>query len=58
MDIFNIIVGIFSILSSIATIVSVGLLIFIKNHISIKGDNNATQTINQSNHGNNNSNIN
>ncbi len=58
MDCFNIVVGLFSILGSIASIVSVGFVISIKNQISIKGNKNKTKIINQTNHGKNNQNLN
>lgn len=58
MDFFNIVVGLFSILGSIASIISVGIVISIKNKIAIKGDNNKTKIINQTSHGKNNQNVN
>lgn len=56
MEIFDIVVGIFSILGSIAAIVAAGVAISIKNTISINGSKNDTQSIVQNSRGKNNSN--
>ncbi len=56
MEYFDIVVGIFSILSSIATLISTGILISIKIQINQKGSNNSANSITQSNHGKDNQN--
>ena len=58
MEVFEIVVGIFSIFGSIAAVVSVGVLISIKNSISIKGSGNDTQSVLQTNRGKDNTNSN
>lgn len=55
---FDIIVGVFSVLGSIASIVSVGVAISIKNSIKIKGDKNDTKNTIQISRGKNNFNSN
>ena len=54
---FNIIVGVFSIIGSIATIFSLSALISISNKISFKGNDNEVHTTIQTNKGKNNKNI-
>ncbi len=56
MELFNIIVGVFSILGSIAAIVSLFVVISISNKITITGNNNNTSNIMQNNKGKNNKN--
>ena len=56
METFNIIVGIFSIISSIATIISLGYVISIKSEIKTNGNNNKSSNIFQSNKGKDNEN--
>lgn len=56
MDIFNIIVGVFSIIGSISAIMSAVALFNISNKISLKGDNNTANTTIQTNKGKYNSN--
>ena len=57
METFNIVVGVFSIIGSIASVFSAIALISINNKISVKGDNNQIKTAIQTNKGKNNINI-
>ncbi len=56
MDIFDIIVGVFSIIGSVSAIVSAVALININSKTSVKGNNNDTKVTVQTNRGKNNSN--
>lgn len=58
MEAFNIVVGVFSILGSISAIVTMGVSISIKNHISNNGTNNKAKNVNQKNKGKGNINYN
>lgn len=57
MDIFEIIVGIFSIFSSIAAIISAIFVAKIKSDISTKGNNNSYNSTTQTNKGTGNTNV-
>jgi len=48
MNIFQVVVGVFSIISSIAAILSACFLVQIKNNIHIKGNNNDITSVSQS----------
>lgn len=58
MDIFNIVVGIFSIIGSISAICSLGYLTKISNSVNNNGSNNTFNNSTQSNIGRRNTNIN